>query len=376
MKPFESRANIAQYKSAFCIGFDSILKEAFLRGASDIHIEPQEQLTQFRIRVDGILLDLAPAIVEPEYRKRLQEQAKKICGFDLGISGVPQDARFSHPELPVNFRSSLIPTIYGEKIVLRLLERNKAFSLETYPLPPFAKDKLKAALGLSSGLIIVSGPTGSGKSTMLYSALSSIDRTTQNIHTLEDPVEYTLPGLSQSEITRDMSFAKGLRSLMRQDPDVIYVGEVRDEETAQSVINAAKTGHLVLTTIHANSAREILSRLVGLGVKTEDIRSSLAFASAQRLVPKNCPHCARGDPDSSEKIKGTFGIDTLPQFSPGCESCNFTGIKGRTLLFEFISKETNDKNKKSLVSYGSLRETVITQLKEGVISAENALAFA
>lgn len=364
------------YRSAFQIGFDSILREAFKRGASDIHIEPQEHATQIRIRIDGILTEMPPSVVEPEYRARLQEQAKKICGFDLGRMGVPQDARFAHPELPVNFRSSLIPTLYGEKIVLRLLERNKTFSLSSYPLPQFAKDKLKTALGLSSGLVIVSGPTGSGKSTLLYSALSDIDRTTQNVHTLEDPIEYTLPGLNQTEASGPVTFAAGLRSLLRQDPDVIYVGEVRDEETARAVINAAKTGHRVLTTIHANGAREILSRLIGLGIKQEDVKATIAFASAQRLVPKNCQHCARGDPDSQEKIKKIFSIELLPTVSPGCDSCNFTGVKGRLLLFEFLNKETNEQGKKHFVSYGALRTDVITLLKEGLINAENACSFA
>ena len=144
------------YKSAFQIGFDHILREAHKRGASDIHIEPLEHLTQVRIRIDGILHEMPPAVIEPEYRARLQEQAKKICGFDLGKSGVPQDSRFSHKELPVNFRSSLIPTLYGEKIVLRLLERNKVFSLDSYPLPEIAKQKIRHALNLSSGLVIVS----------------------------------------------------------------------------------------------------------------------------------------------------------------------------------------------------------------------------
>lgn len=366
----------ASYKSAFQIGLDHILREAFRRGASDIHIEPQEHLTQIRIRIDGVLHELPPAIIAPEYRIRLAEQAKKICGFDLGKMGKPQDARFSHADIPVNFRSSLIPTLYGEKIVLRLLERNKAFSLDSYPLPSLAREKLTNALGLSSGLVIVSGPTGSGKSTLLYSALSSLDRSTQNIHTLEDPIEYTLPGLNQTEMTSDVTFVGALRSLMRQDPDVIYVGEVRDEETAGAVINAAKTGHLVLTTIHANSAKEILSRLVGLGVKQEDIKATLAFASAQRLVPKNCPHCARGDPESKEKLLKLFTFEGESKTSPGCEQCNFTGIKGRSLLFEFLTKETNEQNKKVFTSYGNLRQNVIQLLNEGIINAENACSFA
>lgn len=365
------------FKSAFQIGFDHILHEAFKRGASDIHIEPQEHMTQIRIRIDGALYDMPPAVIEPEYRARLQGQAKKICGFDLGKSGVPQDSRFSHKELPVNFRSSLIPTLYGEKIVLRLLERNKPFSLDTYPLPEIAKEKLKKALNLSSGLVIVSGPTGSGKSTLLYSALASLDRATQNVHSLEDPIEYTLQGLNQTEVSTngDVTFATGLRSLLRQDPDVIYLGEVRDEETAHAAIHAAKTGHLVLTTVHANSAREIFSRLSGLGVKPIDIKATMAFASAQRLVPKICQHCAMEDPNGSDKIRNALSLEILTKASPGCAQCNNTGIKGRVLIFEFIYKETKESNKKSLISYGSLRSSVIQLLKEGTINADSALSF-
>lgn len=368
----------SSYKSAFQIGFDHILREAFKRGASDIHIEPLEHMTQIRIRVDGILHDMPPAVIEPEYRARLQEQAKKICGFDLGKSGVPQDSRFAHRELPVNFRSSLIPTLYGEKIVLRLLERNKAFSLDSYPLPEIAKQKLRHALNLSSGLVIVSGPTGSGKSTLLYSALASVDRATQNVHSLEDPIEYTLNGLNQTEVSTNgsVTFASGLRSLLRQDPDVIYLGEVRDEETAHAAMHAAKTGHLVLTTIHANSAREIFSRLTGLGVKPEDVKATMAFASAQRLVPKICPYCAMDDPVGAEKVQKYLALTLPVKISPGCAECNQTGVKGRLLIFEFITKEINEAtNKKSLVSYGSLRESVTQLLKEGTINADSALSY-
>lgn len=365
------------YKSAFQIGFDHILREAYARGASDIHIEPLEHLTQVRLRIDGILSELPPAVIEPEYRARLHEQAKKLSRFDLGKSGVPQDSRFSHAELPLNFRGSLIPTLHGEKIVLRLLEKNKEFNLEKYSLPQIAKEKLLSALGQSSGLVIVSGPTGSGKSTLLYSALSSIDRATQNVHTLEDPIEYTLGGLSQTEVSTNgpVTFSNGLRALLRQDPDVIYVGEVRDEETAHAVMHAAKTGHLVLTTIHANSAKEILSRLVSLGIKPQDLKSVIEFASAQRLVPRNCPHCLYDDAKGRVKIKEHFALDIDVKTSKGCEACKHTGIKGRVMLFEFIAKEHSEDQKKKLTTFGTLKQDAIHFLTEGFINADSACSY-
>jgi type II secretory ATPase GspE/PulE/Tfp pilus assembly ATPase PilB-like protein len=226
---------------------------AFIHGASDIHVEPQKEGITVRLRIDGQLRIIHR--VEECNATLFAEQTKHLFGFNMAIAGVPQDTSWSHPEEPVDCRCNLIPVKYGEKICLRLLERGKNFSLPSYPLDLGAKEDLLRLIKKKAGLIIVSGPTGSGKSTLLYSILGSLDRDQLNIMTVEDPVEYELRGLNQTPINRKkgFGFAEALRALMRQDPDVIMVGEIRDQETAQAAIHAASTGHLVLTTVHAPS---------------------------------------------------------------------------------------------------------------------------
>lgn len=365
-------------RSPFEENWIDIIKTAIVAGASDIHIEPRQDRLSVRGRVDGVLMTLDETPNET-FRERLLMQAKRACGFDMGLYAVPQDCRFTAKELGFDFRASLIPTLHGEKIVLRLLERNKAFSLETYPLPCEARAALLKALSRWQGLILVTGPTGSGKTTLLYSALASLDRSTNNVHSLEDPVEYQLEGLNQTPVTEKLRFAQGITALMRQDPDVILIGEIRDLETAQAAIHAANTGHLVLSTLHANSAQESITRLEWLGVDPHTLRANLLFASAQRLVPKLCMACREPDLEADAAITADGPVPFLkagnPMKAPGCDRCNGSGIKGRALLFEALVQEANDARVPEFRQLGSLRDCAMELLKEGVIDVQTACAF-
>jgi type II secretory ATPase GspE/PulE/Tfp pilus assembly ATPase PilB-like protein len=351
--------------------FTSVLKRAAELEASDIHIEPFKSDITIKMRVDS-RLRVHDKQTDPEFIRRLHEVIKKQCRFDMGVFGVPQDSRFTIDGIPFDYRASLCPTMHGEKIVLRLLEKNKIFNLKNYQLRPDAKTDLYNALGKWQGLIIVSGPTGSGKSTLLYSALGTIDRIENNVHTIENPIEYSLPNLNQSEaILGKLSFADITRSLLRQDPDVILIGEIRDEETAEAAIHAASTGHLVLTTVHANSALEITDRLEGLGIRKDLFVANLLFASAQRLVPKNCPHCLEDDPEHADLVRAIFKNDVLPKRSRGCDKCN-GGTKGRVLLFEWMTREKDDSGKYRTRFHDSIANEALKYLREGLIDASAA----
>jgi type II secretory ATPase GspE/PulE/Tfp pilus assembly ATPase PilB-like protein len=362
--------------SPFELNFNDLVRQAVRRGASDLHIEPFEDRLVIRVRVDGILLSLQE-LSDERYIERFLLQAKRACRFDMAKFGVPQDARFQASDVEFDVRASLLPTLHGEKIVLRLLERNKRFSLEEYAAPDEAKRCLRQMLEKWQGMVLVTGPTGSGKTTLLYSALAEINRETNNVHTLEDPVEYTLDGVVQTQIQRGgLRFADALAALMRQDPDCILVGEIRDQETAEAALHAASTGHLVMSTVHANSAKESIERLVGLGVSRELVETNLLFASAQRLVPRNCPHCRVADSENIALVHSAFGVDVVPQKSIGCDECDGSGVKGRVLLFEYLSKENSHSfESKTLVQHGSLRAHALDALKKGEIHAQSACAF-
>jgi type II secretory ATPase GspE/PulE/Tfp pilus assembly ATPase PilB-like protein len=357
----------AGISSAFEGNLYGLLLKATSLGASDIHIEPRLDGIRFRARVDGSLREIQE-IKNPRILDHFAMTVKRSCGFDMSKLNVPQDARFSLRGLPYDFRASLIPTMYGEKIVVRCLEQNKDFSLEKYALPSEAKSYLYRVLGKWQGLILVSGPTGSGKTTLLYSLLAELDRRVNNVHTLEDPIEYTLEGVVQTQINPpEVSFERALRALLRQDPDCILVGEIRDSETAQAALHAASTGHLIFSTIHANSAEECIERLVGLGLDRRLVETNLLFASAQRLVPKNCTSCLVEEEDSEFSFK-TYAAS-------GCEACGGEGVRGLGLLFEYVGKSFEDKDGPRLRRFGSLEESALQLLKKGEISAKSAAAF-
>jgi general secretion pathway protein E len=348
---------------------------AWTSGASDLHMEPRPSGILIRIRVDGSLRALVE--VPGESASQFAEQVKDMLGFNMTLSGIPQDSSWSHPGEAVDFRCSLIPVRYGEKIVMRLLERGKDFHLDQYPLYETPKHDLMNAIQKNQGLVIVSGPTGSGKSTLLYSALGTLDRQSLNIHTIEDPIEYELSGLSQTQISlkKDLTFAKSLRALMRQDPDVIMIGEIRDRETAEAAIHAAATGHLVLTTVHANDSEGIVTRLRGFGILQEHIDSALLFASAQRLPKKLCESCSSDAPEHAALLAAIYpneNVDFLPKKSNGCGECRGTGIKGRILLFEHIRRDELVTDRNAFVTVGNLRQSAFERIRKGECSVPEA----
>ncbi len=351
-----------------------ICSYAFTHGASDIHIEPTANGICIRQRIDGTLHKIKE--VAGDDRALFAEHTKQLLGFNMTVVGVPQDARWAHPEEKLDLRGNLMPTRYGEKICLRLLERGKDFSLTTYPLEAEAKAILQRLINKKAGLIVVSGPTGSGKSTLLYSILGSLDRVELNVCTVEDPIEYELAGINQTAIEprKSFSFAAALRALMRQDPDVIMIGEVRDRETATAAIHAACTGHLVLTTVHANSAAEILTRLEGLGIERGLVESVLLFASAQRLAKTLCPVCKTEAKEAGMMLARMFRqqtLDVVPYTAAGCEHCHHRGTRGRTLVFEYLHKD----EEKKITQVGSLKDAAFALVQEGEISANEAYAL-
>jgi type IV pilus assembly protein PilB len=339
-----------------------ILVEAYRRGASDIHVEPQERAVAVRFRVDGVLSDFGqlPARVRETFTARL----KVMASLDIAERRVPQSGRMririrqDERARDLDFRVSVMPTLYGEKTVLRLLDRGSlVLDLGRLGFEPEPRHRFQAAIARPHGIVLVTGPTGSGKTSTLYSALSSLNRRDVNIMTAEDPVEFNLPGLNQVQIRESvgLTFAVALREFLRQDPNIILVGEIRDYETAEIAFKAALTGHLVLSTLHTNDAPSTVSRLVNMGIEPFLVGTAVNLVQAQRLVRRVCAGC-------SEDVTEQYPPETLAQagFEPGardglclrrgrgCAACNGTGYKGRIGLFEVM--EMTD----------TLRERVLT----------------
>lgn len=308
---------------------DSVINRAIARGASDIHIEPSRESTQVRFRIDGQLqhaLEI-PAGVSLEFVSRL----KVMCNMDIAEKRRPQDGRFhfNHQAKSVDVRVSTIPTESGEKMVLRLLDQaGSSLDLEQLGIPIRNLEVLRAAIDRPQGMVLVTGPTGSGKTTTLYACLRQIRSPKLNILTIEDPIEYRLDGINQSQVKPDIGydFAKALRAFLRQDPNVIMVGEIRDAETAQIALRAAMTGHLVLSTVHTNDSVATVSRLLDLGAEPYLIASSLSLIVAQRLVRRLCHECRH------PAGEGSAGACV----AVGCLACDQTGYKGRVGVFEVL----------------------------------------
>lgn len=306
---------------------NALLTQAARDGASDIHIEPFESYSQVRFRVDGTLRD----VVRPrrELHAALVSRIKIMAQLDIAEKRLPQDGRITLRigGRPVDVRVSTLPTGHGERAVLRLLEKEAGrLDLGRLGMSPQTLATFDRLVHQPHGIVLVTGPTGSGKSTTLYSALNRIDASTVNVMTVEDPIEYDLDGIGQTQVNAriDMTFAKALRSILRQDPDVIMIGEIRDLETAQIAVQASLTGHLVLATLHTNDAVSAVTRLIDMGVEPFLLSSSLLGIGAQRLVRKLCPQCRQPDPIS----KGWRAV--------GCLACNRTGYSGRTGIYELV----------------------------------------
>jgi general secretion pathway protein E len=308
---------------------NALLTQAANDGASDIHIEPYERASAVRFRVDGSLRE----VVQPNkaLHAALISRLKIMAELDIAEKRLPQDGRISLRigGKAIDVRVSTLPSAHGERAVLRLLDKTDAkFSLKSLGMSGEVLAGFEGLIRQPHGIVLVTGPTGSGKTTTLYSALARMDTTTANVLTVEDPVEYELPGIGQTQVNPkiDLTFAKALRAILRQDPDVIMIGEIRDYETAQIAIQASLTGHLVLATLHTNDAPSAVTRLTDMGVEPFLLSSSLLGVLAQRLVRKLCTHCKRQDSDG--------------HWHPvGCDACGHSGYKGRTGVYELMTAD-------------------------------------
>ncbi|MHC4263048.1 MAG: GspE/PulE family protein, partial [Planctomycetota bacterium] len=310
------------------------------------HFHPYPDRTQVRFRIDGILYDMDG--IPKKAHDAIVSRVKVMGKMDIAERRLPQDGRATIRlgDGEVDVRISTVPTSTGERIVMRLLDKTaKLYTLDEIGLEPANKEMLEEATKYTSGIILVTGPTGSGKTTTLYGSLTRIDTTQKNVLTIEDPVEYSLPGISQVQVAakKGLTFANGLRSFLRQDPDVMMVGEIRDLETAEVAIRAALTGHLVFSTVHTNDAASTIARMVDQGVEPYLVASSLILVIAQRLVRTICPHCKTLVPIDDEWNAKLHKLGLPPAdldgqvaVGEGCEECFHTGYSGRTAIYEFL----------------------------------------
>jgi general secretion pathway protein E len=353
---------------------NAILSEAVREKASDIHIETFEDKLSVRYRIDGVLSEvLSPKrALGPLLVSRLKVMAR----LDIAEKRVPQDGRISvriagHA---VDIRMSTIPSAYGERVVLRLLDKQAGhLQLSQLAMPEAVYEGFRRALHSPHGIILVTGPTGSGKTTTLYAGLSEINETARNILTIEDPVEYMLPGVGQTQVNPkvDMTFARGLRAILRQDPDVVMVGEIRDLETAEIAVQASLTGHLVLSTLHTNTAIGAVTRLQDMGVEPFLLSSSLIGVMAQRLVRLLCVDCREPFEPSRQELE-LLGLDagelTAPLYRPvGCARCNNTGYRGRTGIYELIEV---DEALRTLIHDGASEQSMAAQARQRFASIQ------
>lgn len=338
----------------------SIIVRAVCSRASDIHLEPFKDHVKVRYRVDGVLGEYinVPKKIYPLVCTRI----KVMSGMNITEKRIPQDGKmnFTYNDSSYDFRISTLPVVYGEKIVIRILYNSR----EKIELNDLGFDKegegfIREILGNAHGIILVTGPTGSGKSTTLYSMINTLDKTKQNIVTIEDPVEFSLSGVNQVNVNNKtgLSFAEGLRCILRQDPDVIMIGEIRDEETAKIAVRAALTGHLVISTLHTNDAASAVLRLIDMGVPPYLVCDAMIGTIAQRLVRKICPNC-REEVDSD-----FYGVKKLYK-GAGCSKCSGTGYIGRTVIYEF--SKIGDGGKKIIQCSGDVRELRRYNLKSGM----------
>ena len=319
---------------------NALLTQAIRDDVSDIHIEPYATRSVVRFRVDGLLRDM----LEPprNVHAALVSRIKVMSQLDIAEKRLPQDGRISLKIAgrPVDIRVSTLPTGQGERVVLRLLDKAQGrLDLSQLGMAPPTLAQIDTLVHQPHGILLVTGPTGSGKTTTLYAALSRIDTHQLNVVTVEDPIEYDLDGIGQTQVnTRiDMTFARALRSILRQDPDVVMIGEIRDFETAQIAVQASLTGHLVLATLHTNDSVSAVTRLVDMGVEPFLLASSLLGVLAQRLVRSLCPVCRTPSPVSASEF-ARLELTPVPTFeAPGCEHCRNTGYKGRTGIYELFT---------------------------------------
>ena len=374
---------------------NQIIASAVSQRASDIHFDPQETDFRIRFRVDGVLTTERSL---PKSMQSVMTARVKIMGnLNITESRIPQDGRIKSTVnfRPIDIRLSTLPTVYGEKIVMRILDLSSALNdMEKLGFTPNNQDSFMKMISKPNGIVLLTGPTGSGKSSTLYAALNHLNSEEVNIITVEDPVEYQLEGVNQIQVKDEvgLTFAAGLRSILRQDPDIVMIGEIRDLETAQIAIRASLTGHLVLSTLHTNSAVESISRLIDMGIEPFLISSSLVGVVAQRLVRKVCRDCGEiQSPTEREKeifAKHDLTIETVHR-GIGCSVCNHSGYRGRVAIHEVLRV---DENVKKLVlgrkgnseirdymreyNFHSLLEDGLLKVKQGITTTEEVLRVA
>ena len=347
---------------------NQVLSDAIEMRATDIHLEPFENELQIRYRVDGLLLDVPVPNEIKRFQPAIVSRIKILSHLDIAEKRLPQDGRIKLrvKRTEVDVRVSIIPMLHGEAVVMRLLKQdNTVLSLDNLGMAGKERGIFRKILGMPHGIFLVTGPTGSGKTTTLYTALSEINDKIRKIVTVEDPIEYQVRGINQIQVSEKtgLTFSVGLRSILRHDPDVVLVGEIRDQETARIAVQASLTGHLVFSTLHTNDAPSALTRLVDMGVEPYLVASSLEGVLAQRLVRVLCPSCKSEDhSDKAATLKETFNIPAgVPIFQPvGCAECRNTGFHGRHAVFEMMS--LNQKVRQHILqncSSGELKELAI-----------------
>jgi type IV pilus assembly protein PilB len=373
---------------------NGILADAVKRGASDIHIEPYETELRVRYRIDGSLRE----IVKPPMRMKaaLTSRVKILADLNIAERRIPQDGRIKLKigRKVIDFRVSTLPTLFGEKIVLRILDKgNLALDLEKFGMSAKAEKDFLHAIVQPFGMVLVTGPTGSGKTTTLYSALSRINTGDTNIMTAEDPVEYNLGGINQVQVRTEigMSFAKALRAFLRQDPNIIMVGEIRDLETGGIAVKAALTGHLVMSTLHTNDAASTVTRMIDMGIEPFNVASAVNLITAQRLVRRICNNCRTETTYGSEMLEASgftseeIGSTTFYQ-GEGCEACNDSGYSGRQGLYEVMAMSAHlrtlvlqgastDELKQAAVAEGmmTLRMDGLQKVRDGITTLDEVV---
>jgi type IV pilus assembly protein PilB len=375
-----------------------ILTDAVKRGASDIHIEPYEKEYRVRFRIDGMLQTIMTPPVK--LKDPITSRIKIMSKLDISEKRLPQDGRImmkmilNGKKKQLDYRVSCLPTLWGEKIVLRLLDKeNLRLDMTKLGFEPESLEKFQRAIIKPFGMVLVTGPTGSGKTNTLYSAISNLNKPDTNIMTAEDPVEFQLPGINQVQMKEQigLNFAAALRSFLRQDPNVILVGEIRDFETAEIAIKAALTGHMVLSTLHTNGAPETISRLMNMGIEPFLVATAVHLIVAQRLIRRICANCIVED-DVPEKAMLDAGFTpqeaktVKPKKGKGCEKCNGSGCKGRAGLYEVMEMDDELRElilvgasalelKKKAIEHGmiTLRRSGLRKVMDGAASLEEVI---
>jgi type IV pilus assembly protein PilB len=375
-----------------------LLVDSLKRGASDIHIEPYEKEFRVRFRIDGVLYNVMA--LPMKLKDPLISRIKIMAKLDIAEKRLPQDGRIKikmkveNRSRDLDFRVSVLPTLWGEKIVMRLLDKSKLMlDMTKLGFEPFSLERFKTAINKPYGIVLVTGPTGSGKTNTLYSALSSLNKPDTNIMTAEDPVEFNLPGINQCQIRENigLNFASVLRSFLRQDPNIILVGEIRDYETAEIAVKAALTGHLVLSTLHTNDAPSTVSRMVNMGIEPFLVGTAVNLIQAQRLIRRVCKGCkTEDDVPSKTLIDIGYTPEQVGSFKvykgKGCGACNGTGYKGRIGLYEVMEITEGIRDlvmvgataieiKRKALEEGmlTLRQSGLEKIKDGITTIEEVL---